>query len=757
MSDELTIRQIVQVSSWLLGTVLHLLLLRMILRRKRWVRGEGLFALLVTAVGLWNLGRFTYVFVHLLLKAREPPWVPVACDIVAFLGVMLIPSSLLHTLGFLLVERLAPSPSKTPPSPAVARLIRAARVCVALVYLPVALAPELVRRVVAQPAKPGVEQLQGLIAPFATWFVLALLVSAALSVALARLSPELRESRFYVSLVPILAGTATLLVAIYAFGAESIGETNPLTEGLIVLVSTIPSLMFGYYVHRHHYMEFIVRRSLFYLVLVTGIVVAYIFGISKVSRALDENMGLHHRLVEAVLILALVFLFPPFRRALQHVFNRIFFKETDVYRRVFSELTNQLGRGPATVLSTLVRQVARTVGRTLAVEEAAIILLDEAGRPTLSTHRRVRPDVSATVDFLTGPGAPAYFSAEDLGNEPQDVACAGELDALHADAAFAVRAADARLLGLFLVGPKTSGQPLFAEEIELCRALAGELAVSIENMRLYEEKLALERKIHEAERQLSLGRFSASVAHRVKNPLSSIKAITQVMAEDLPPGDARRQDLDIVVSEVDRLTAVINQLLDFAEPTRPDPETGLDLREMLSEVALLYQHEAGLTGVEIRTEIPASVPLVRGERVALREVFANLIQNGIHAMPQGGPLAVHVRAPAPPRPDEAPEKSEDVLVVVVDGGVGVSPENLERIFQPFFTTKPRGTGLGLAIARHKLEEAGGRIAVESPVPDPEREPGAKGPGALFRVWLPVASRPAERERDKAPVEVAARE
>src|SRR5205814_10224774 len=134
---------------------------------------------------------------------------------------------------------------------------------------------------------------------------------------------------------------------------------------------------------------------------------------------------------------------------------------------------------------------------------------------------------------------------------------------------------------------------------------------------------------------------------------------------------------------------------------------GHDLREVLAEVALLYQHEAGLTNVEIKTEIPADVPLVRGDRVALREVFANLIQNGVHAMPRGGPLKIGLAVPAParpPAPDGVPAApSADVLVSVVDGGLGIPAENFDRIFQPFFTTKPRGTGLGLAIARHKIE------------------------------------------------------
>ena len=217
-------------------------------------------------------------------------------------------------------------------------------------------------------------------------------------------------------------------------------------------------------------------------------------------------------MLEVCLILLLVFLFEPSAKALQRVLTVIFFRESDIYRRVLSELIGQMGRGPAYRLSTLTRHVAMTVARTLHVEEAAIVLLDADNHVTLSTHGCRGRMSAATAHLLAPPGAPGYLLSEDLGDEDEEVACSRELDALRAEAAFAVRA-EGKLSGIFFVGPKATGQPLFQEEIELCRALADQLAVSLENLRLYEEKLALERKIHETERQLSLGRFSASVAH----------------------------------------------------------------------------------------------------------------------------------------------------------------------------------------------------------------------------------------------------
>jgi signal transduction histidine kinase len=751
VNDELSLREIVLVSSWLLGSVLHVLLLRMILRRKRWVRGEGLFAVLVTAVGLWNVGRFAFVFLHLLFKGDLSEWVPVVCDAVAYAGLLLIPSALLHTLGRLIFERLAEGRAGSPEPPPGKRSLAARRLVIALVYAPVLVFPQVVTRVEAHPGEPGFVQLGAVIRPFAYWFVAALTASALLSVFLARRAREPRESRFYGSMVGILLGTGALLVAIYALGTDSIQGAGFLLEGLIVLASTIPSLMFGYYVHRHHYMEFVVRRSIFYLVLIVGTVLTYVWGIRSVALFLDSRLGLHHRLIEVSLIVSLVFAFPEFRRGLQRLLTMIFYRESDIYRRVLSELIGQMGRGPAYRVSTLARHVSMTVARTLHVDQAAIVLFDANGRTVLSTHRTARPEIAATRTFLHSPGAPAYILVEDLGDEERELACGRELDALGAEAAFAVRA-EGKLSGLFLVGSKASGQPLFQEEIELCRALADQLAVSLENLRLYEEKLALERKIHETEQKLTLGRFSASVAHRVKNPLSSIKAITQSMVEDFPAGDPKRADLEVVVGEVDRLTQVVNQLLDYADPVAVERDTsGVDLREALAEVATLYQHEAALFGVEIAIACPASLPRAKGERQAAREVFANLIQNGIHAMSRGGVLAVDVAFPAP----GAADAGEVAVLTVADGGTGIAAEHLERVFAPFFTTKPRGTGLGLAIARHKVEELGGRIEVESPIPEGERPPRASGPGTRFRVFWPLIA--ARSDETPPPVEKPAPE
>ncbi len=671
MGDELTLQQILEVAGFGFGTVLHVILLRMIQRRRRKRPAEGLFAVLVLATGLWNAGNFAYAFAQTLLPGEPLPVLRVAADAVALVGVAAVPSLSLHTL----LALLALQSDSGPPGR------RGLGPLAAILYAPLVFLPLVLARLMERPSTGMLALLSEPMGPFPSvlgaflfWFMAAFLVSAGLSFVLARRRrlESSRERTFYMSLAGILVGTAGLVLAIYRIGAEQIHDAGLTLEVLVILASTVPSLLFAYYIHRHHDVEFLLRRSLFYLLLIVATVLIYLWGISTFSHWLEQQYGLHHQLVEAILIIGLVFAFHPFRRGLQRLFTQVFFRETHTYRAVLNELASSLRRGPVRRLSTLLDQVAATMRKTLRLEDATVIVLEgpEPGASGAHWGRTLvhQPRTDAIRDWLERTGL-AWAALHDLEEAENDAAVA-EMASLGAEVVFAVRY-ERRLTGLFALGRKRDRSPFFAEELVVCGDLADHIAVTIETHRLYEEKLGLERKILETEKLLSLGRFSASVAHRVKNPLSSIKAICQVMREDFEADDSRRADLGVVVGEVDRLTDVVNQLLDFAEPRggerADDRRHGCDVLEVIDEVAVLFQPEAAVYRVEIVRPDPPPVgetrPLVDGSRLDLREVLSNLIQNGIHAMPRGGTLAITVEAPAPldaflPESDEDDEDDE---------------------------------------------------------------------------------------------------
>jgi signal transduction histidine kinase len=227
----------------------------------------------------------------------------------------------------------------------------------------------------------------------------------------------------------------------------------------------------------------------------------------------------------------------------------------------------------------------------------------------------------------------------------------------------------------------------------------------------------LERRISQSERLAALGRMAATVAHEVKNPLSAIKSIAQVMREDEYLRREYARDLELIVGETDRLSSSVTQMLSFAS-TPPPAGSPLPADDLLQTVAQLSQRDAAARGISIKLDASsASVELDGTRAAALRDASSNLILNALQASPLGGRVYVNARV-----------ENERLSVSVTDEGSGVPAEQRERIWEPFFTTKQRGTGLGLAIVRKRIEEAGGEARLA---------PQRAGEGARFELTLPL--------------------
>jgi signal transduction histidine kinase len=229
--------------------------------------------------------------------------------------------------------------------------------------------------------------------------------------------------------------------------------------------------------------------------------------------------------------------------------------------------------------------------------------------------------------------------------------------------------------------------------------------------------LQLERRLAEGERLAALGRMAATVAHEVKNPLSAIKSIAQVMREDERLAGTFDRDLALIIGETDRLSGTVSQLLSFA---RRQPPTAAPARadELACTAVDLFRAQAQKRGVtlECRAEIEESVD---GQRVtALRDALSNLVLNAVQATPRGGAVRV-----------ECAREGGWLLFAVVDTGPGVPEDLAASVWEPFFTTKQRGTGLGLAIVRKRVEEAGGTVRLA---------PQRAGEGARFELLLPAS-------------------
>jgi two-component system sensor histidine kinase HydH len=230
------------------------------------------------------------------------------------------------------------------------------------------------------------------------------------------------------------------------------------------------------------------------------------------------------------------------------------------------------------------------------------------------------------------------------------------------------------------------------------------------------ELRAMEQKVKRAERLAALGRLSASVAHEIRNPLSSIKGFIQYFKKKFPAGSKEQAYTETMVAEVDRLNNVITNLLDFTRAKEPKFQE-CDLAEVVHHALRLVRPDAQARGVKILERVPEQPLLARVDRDQLIQVFLNLFLNGLEAMPDGGTLQVGIETGT----------DGNFQVEITDSGPGIREEDLPQLFEPFFTTKSRGTGLGLAVALQIMENHHGAIGVTSRL----------GEGTTFKVSLPA--------------------
>lgn len=216
-----------------------------------------------------------------------------------------------------------------------------------------------------------------------------------------------------------------------------------------------------------------------------------------------------------------------------------------------------------------------------------------------------------------------------------------------------------------------------------------------------------------------LGQLAGGVGNELRNPLGVMSNAVFFLKDVLSDTDKQvREYLEIIDSEIDNSQRIISDFIDFFRMEKPQPKA-VETREF---IARSIELSAISDRVSLQVDIPEDLPLVRIDPSQMRQVFQNLITNAVQAMPDGGTLRITARLPIF-RAD-----ADFVEISVEDTGTGIAPENMEKVFQPLFSTKSRGIGLGLAIGKNFVEANGGRIEVESRL----------GEGMTFTVALPVA-------------------
>lgn len=274
------------------------------------------------------------------------------------------------------------------------------------------------------------------------------------------------------------------------------------------------------------------------------------------------------------------------------------------------------------------------------------------------------------------------------------------------------------VLGVVYADNRVARGVFNARTLDLLRIFASHVGVALRNAQLFHELEEARAELAQSERLKTVGQMATFIVHEVKNPLTSIKILTETLEERWDDQNLRNKVLEVVPREVTRLNESVHQLLEYARPTSLD-RSPLQVKDLIDSTLDILGAELQEEGIEVVRDFQADLPPVTADGDRMREVFVNLFRNAIEALEgQEHPL---VRVSL----QKVNQNREEILVE--DNGPGIPEDQLEKVFEPFNTSKEAGTGLGLAFCEKLVREHGGTIGAEN------RPQG----GARFRIRLPV--------------------
>ncbi|OLE50990.1 MAG: hypothetical protein AUG51_24780 [Acidobacteria bacterium 13_1_20CM_3_53_8] len=697
----MSLLEAIQLIGYSTGAALHLWMGALLWRRRRGLnRVERVLLALTLGFGLWHASNL-FITLHTVLGLDIERWSTLMriADTVAVMSITLSYSLLLHAHLHLWAA-------------ANSRPLRLnERVRIFLSYIP-ALFLFIVVPLIWQGAyAPLFVKVSRYVLPFAVWAAYVLALVAATDILIARRSESASERRWMMIVAASLLIIAVMVIATYGF---HLGEGTSLglyLKTITNLGSLLPSALIAYYIYRYHYLELIIKESLIIASFAAVVLAIYLYGIRTFAEWVTARYGLRAGAVEALLILGLALSAAPFRRWLENRFRKLFEQEASLYRDVVARIGSLGGRYKE--LPELLRFAEERTAQTLGLRSVRIIprsfdsMEESSGQNEDKTEARQIESEDERFAIRTE-------GILKLAQESGLSVIEGEpgLRELGCDLAFPLKREN-ELFGVMLV--EGSPDALTDDARAVLEVLAGQIAIAIEDCWLVEKNVKLEKRVAHGERLAALGQMAATVAHEVKNPLSAIKSIAQVMSEDEKLMGEYSRDLSLIIGETDRLSRSVTQLLSFARHS-PPPGAPSRVDDLVQTVVDLFRPEARTRNVTLEIRCDVDTELNGASAAAVRDALSNLLINAAQATPRGGRVRI-----------EAAKDNDSICISVTDSGPGVPVSVRQKIWEPFFTTRQRGTGLGLAIVRKRMEEIGGRARLST---------STNGQGARFELLIP---------------------
>lgn len=514
---------------------------------------------------------------------------------------------------------------------------------------------------------------------FQLWLVVSLLAAAFWQWRFAQAAPDKDQKRFHTTIEVVLLGICGLFATMVAIQRSSAGSSSGVISSLVMILALVPFGVLIGNVQRFNFLQIGRQRNLIYAVFLTFLALLYLSLIRRASLWLDPYLP--PEATAALLLFLPVAFLEPLQRTMRRLLQQTAQKELDHAHKLIGPINESARLGDISKLTTFTEKWIRDELQLAEVD----IHMDNNG----SVPKHLRHGLQDVFEIRRG---------RDL-------------------------------LGTLSVKPH--GAMISGETYAALEMVCEQLPAAFDLCQSIGRKLELERELAERERLALVGQMAASISHNLKNPLGSIKTILQVQLESPELPATMRRETQMVLEEIGRLSAKLNQLLQFSRPgVRGGSTAGCcDAGRVADDVVNVFRHEADAKGVDVELQGPGEACVVAASAEAMNDILSNVLLNAIEAAERGG----HVRL--------AFHGSDGRCILnVEDDGPGVPPQLQSKLLQPFFTTKARGTGLGLSIVQRRLEEVGGQITVQSPL--------ANERGTRFRLAIPLTKTAPRSERTR---------
>jgi signal transduction histidine kinase len=463
--------------------------------------------------------------------------------------------------------------------------------------------------------------------------------------------------------------------------------------------------------------EVLVKRTLVFAGLV-GSVVAVVSLVAFVSQDVLARFVQVPRWLSNVFAAAIIAaVYGPLRNWLVNTTDRYLFQKKYDYKELLRKFADDVM--VMVDLKQLVQKTVNTLADTVKLEGCSLLLLNKDHRTyELAASRGVNGQ-SLTLEeqepFITF----LRETHEPIGQDGKvrfPEAVTNRLKQLNARLCLPLHLHE-DMIGVLCLGKKKSDEEFAKDDLDILQPLARSLAIAVSNAQLFEELAKTQAEAAQKEKLAVIGTLSAGINHEICNPLGIVKAQCEAFLLDVEDGilvgrstpellDRTSNIMRTALKQIDRATAITQKLSNFAKPIKEPTAQPVSVAAEIDEVLLLVGHDLKLEKIEVIKEVQPDLAPILVDRRQLQEVLFNLVRNAGQAITPPGKITIR-----------ASERDAQVRIEIEDTGSGIPADKLQKIYDPFFTTKEpgKGTGLGLFIVRQIVERNKGRIAVESAV------------------------------------------